>query len=258
MIISESDLLRKALTITTEIERINESLHRLLTTAGSQDHSKASHAIEETTSKKSAKPNKPSKPAKVAKEAKATKVTSTVLKKLAKKSSLKISKANAKTRAASPSGSLGDAILKVLEEKGLPMKVKEVFDALEKTGYQWTNDKPLRQLYARIAKLPGAIRVGNAEYALESTSRVSSKETPKPKVEKEAPKAQEIPTSSEISKEEAVSNNNVSMQESIPSLEKPLPLNSSDIKSEIAEATIIVIEEESTNLPKTDTTSLIY
>src|SRR3990167_8413279 len=118
MIISESDLLRKALTITTEIQRINESLHRLLTTTSSKDSAQVSHSNESLISKKSIPAVKSSKPVKGAK------VNSSVSKKLSKKSLIKGSKANRKTRPISSSGPLREAVLKVLEEKAGPMKVR--------------------------------------------------------------------------------------------------------------------------------------
>ena len=46
MIISESDLLRKALTLTTEIEGINEKLHHLMTQARRQDGVKVASFID--------------------------------------------------------------------------------------------------------------------------------------------------------------------------------------------------------------------
>ena len=265
MIISETDLLRKALSITTEIERINENLHRLLTTTSSQDSSKVSHVSEEVISKKSPKASKlakttkaakPTKAIKPSKTAKVTKIASSVSKKLAKKSSAKGSKSKRKPYVFSASGPLSDAVLKVLEETGVPMKVKEIFTSLEKQGYQWTNDQPLRQLYARIAKLPGAVRVGDGEYALKKNAEAPSKTAPPTKEAKEVSTTSEISTSSDTPKEEVVPSSNLESQESSPSLEKPTP--SSDVISETTENIVIAPEKESAATTNTATTSFIY
>ena len=58
------------------------------------------------------------------------------------------------------------------------MKVTEVFDALQESGYVWVTGAPMQSLYARLRYMPkvfGVIRVDNTKYTLSSAA--SAKES---------------------------------------------------------------------------------
>ncbi len=78
-----------------------------------------------------------------------------------------------KRRLLSPSGPLTPAIIKVLKQHGRPMKVTEVFDELQASGYVWVTETPMQALYARLRYMPKSfrvIRISNAKYTLSSAS----------------------------------------------------------------------------------------
>ena len=62
-------------------------------------------------------------------------------------------------RAASPSGPLAPAVVKVLEENGEPMRVADILDGLLKNGYAFNSSEPKKNLAARIYRLSGVRQV---------------------------------------------------------------------------------------------------
>ena len=62
-------------------------------------------------------------------------------------------------RAASPSGPLAPAVVKVLERRNKPMSVREILDQLLATGYQFNAPDPKKNLAARIYRLKGVRQV---------------------------------------------------------------------------------------------------
>lgn len=152
MIVPDSATLRKAIAIKTELERLDQRLQKILSDAHFQGTAD-SQGLENTLSEISKEARRRGRPSKSN--------FKNSFRFLAKKGSLK-----AKRRAVSPSGPLGPAVLKVLQEHGTSMKVTEIFAALEKAGYQWTAKNPLQTLYIRMPKLTGTKRVAEGTYAL--------------------------------------------------------------------------------------------
>ena len=58
-------------------------------------------------------------------------------------------------RAASPSGPLAPAVIKVLRLKGKAMNVRDILAGLTANGYKFTSPEPKKNLAARIYRLSG-------------------------------------------------------------------------------------------------------
>lgn len=64
---------------------------------------------------------------------------------------------------------LTQAIVKILKQYKTPLKVREIFDALEQSGYEWNFEFPLASLHNHLATLKpssGIIRTKDNKYAL--------------------------------------------------------------------------------------------
>ena len=68
-------------------------------------------------------------------------------------------------RAASPSGPLAPAVVKVLEQKKKRLSVREILEQLLKTGYVFNSPEPKKNLAARIYRLKGVKQVGAGLFA---------------------------------------------------------------------------------------------
>ena len=68
-------------------------------------------------------------------------------------------------RAASPSGPLAPAVVKVLAQNKKPLGVREILDQLLKTGYTFNSPDPKKNLAARIYRLKGVKQVGAGLFA---------------------------------------------------------------------------------------------
>ena len=162
MNIPDSATLRKAIAITTKIESLQEKLRRLFQSepikSDPEDNNYNSELLIGIAKEMSRRGRPPKNSFAVSKKEDY----------LAKKKSPRPSSLKGKPRATSPSGPLGDAVFKILEEHGVPMKVGQIFEALAKKNYQWTAQKPLQTLYIRMPKLRGIIRVDNGKYGLPS------------------------------------------------------------------------------------------
>lgn len=171
MNIPDAATLRKAIAITAKIERLQEELRDLFTVNSSTKNNLQKKKLL-TTSKNSSRRGRPPK----------SKMSHSLLiekgigrKKAAIGAKKNLSPLKGKPRASSPSGPLGPAVLKALEENGLPMKVAEIFEALGKNNYQWTAHKPLQTLYIRMPKLKGLLRTEDGKYALSGIPIIPAK-----------------------------------------------------------------------------------
>ena len=68
-------------------------------------------------------------------------------------------------RAASPSGPLAPAVVKVLGSKKQPMNVRDILDGLLADGYQFNSAEPKKNLAARIYRLNGVKQVSAGLFA---------------------------------------------------------------------------------------------
>ena len=68
-------------------------------------------------------------------------------------------------RAASPSGPLAPAVVKVLEQKNKPMNVRDILDHLLASGYTFNSSEPKKNLAARIYRLRGVKQVSAGLFA---------------------------------------------------------------------------------------------
>ena len=68
-------------------------------------------------------------------------------------------------RAASPSGPLAPAVVKVLEAKKQPMNVRDILDGLLASGYHFNSAEPKKNLAARIYRLNGVKQVSAGLFA---------------------------------------------------------------------------------------------
>lgn len=190
MNIPDAATLRQAIVIATKIESLQEELCSLLAAGNSHNKEETCSYNKETltistNSRRRGRPSKNNNDSFLINEQAARS------KKQRRPSSLK-----GKPRASSPSGPLGPAVLKVLEEKGEPMKVSQIFQALEKDNYQWTARDPLQTLYIRMPKLKGIVRVEDGKYEASGVPIVPAKRGRKAK--KKLPLGEEavIPTTS--------------------------------------------------------------
>ncbi len=71
-----------------------------------------------------------------------------------------------KKRAASPSGPLAPAVVKVLHAKRKPMNVSDILSGLTANGYQFTASEPKKNLAARIYRLKGVKQVSAGLFAV--------------------------------------------------------------------------------------------
>ena len=69
-------------------------------------------------------------------------------------------------RAASPTGPLAPAVVKVLQVKGKPMPVRDILAGLLANGYQFNSTEPKKNLAARIYRLRGVKQVGAGLFAI--------------------------------------------------------------------------------------------
>lgn len=167
MNIPDPAILRKAIVIKTEIERLEHQLHELFASASSQDSAMVSMLLQKPLRGISEEANHGFK------KEKSINKNNPFSAGAKRRGAVK-----GKAREVSPSGPLGPAILKVLKESGAPMKVAEIFEALEKNSYQWTTKNPLQMLYVRMPKLPGVIRADSGAYTLASVSEEGMQEVP--------------------------------------------------------------------------------
>lgn len=89
----------------------------------------------------------------------------------------------ASRRRRSASGPLAPAVCEVLKQAGRPLKVKEIFDALQNAKYQLTGSNPKRSLGVRMYKLPGVRSLGDGTFT------TVPEETPPPAVAEATPPA---------------------------------------------------------------------
>ncbi len=68
-------------------------------------------------------------------------------------------------RAASPSGPLAPAVVKVLEKKKQPMSVRDILAQLLANGYAFNTPEPKKNLAARIYRLKGVKQVSAGLFA---------------------------------------------------------------------------------------------
>ena len=68
-------------------------------------------------------------------------------------------------RAASPSGPLAPAVVKVLEKKKQPMNVRDILAQLLANGYAFNSSEPKKNLAARIYRLKGVKQVSAGLFA---------------------------------------------------------------------------------------------
>ena len=69
-------------------------------------------------------------------------------------------------RAASPSGPLSPAVVKVLQAKKKPMNVRDILAGLTTSGYQFNSSEPKKNLAARIYRLKGVKQVSAGLFGL--------------------------------------------------------------------------------------------
>ncbi|MBM3610445.1 MAG: hypothetical protein FJX18_02830 [Alphaproteobacteria bacterium] len=80
-----------------------------------------------------------------------------------------IIKASTKRKPKASAIKLTQAVIKILKQHKNPLKVREIFDALERSGYQWNFEFPLASLHNHLASLKpssGIIRTKDNKYAL--------------------------------------------------------------------------------------------
>lgn len=68
-------------------------------------------------------------------------------------------------RAASPSGPLAPAVVRVLQSNKKPMNVRDILDGLTSGGYTYNSSEPKKNLAARIYRLKGVKQVGPGLFA---------------------------------------------------------------------------------------------
>ena len=68
-------------------------------------------------------------------------------------------------RAASPSGPLAPAVVRVLAQKNKPMTVRDILAQLLANGYSFNSPEPKKNLAARIYRLKGVKQVGAGLFA---------------------------------------------------------------------------------------------
>ena len=68
-------------------------------------------------------------------------------------------------RAASPTGPLAPAVVKVLRSKNKPMNVRDILAELLSGGYEFNSPEPKKNLAARIYRLKGVKQVGEGLFA---------------------------------------------------------------------------------------------
>lgn len=68
-------------------------------------------------------------------------------------------------RAASPSGPLAPAVVRVLQSSKKPMNVRDILDGLTSSGYTYNSPEPKKNLAARIYRLKGVKQVGPGQFA---------------------------------------------------------------------------------------------
>ena len=71
-----------------------------------------------------------------------------------------------KKRAASPSGPLSPAVVKVLQTKKQPMNVRDILIGLTASGYQFNSSEPKKNLAARVYRLKGVKQVSPGLFGL--------------------------------------------------------------------------------------------
>ena len=69
-------------------------------------------------------------------------------------------------RAASPTGPLSPAVIKVLQAKKQPMNVRDILEGLLTNGYQFNSPEPKKNLAARIYRLKGVKQVSSGLFGL--------------------------------------------------------------------------------------------
>lgn len=69
-------------------------------------------------------------------------------------------------RAASPTGPLSPAVIKVLQARKQPMNVRDILDGLLSNGYQFNSAEPKKNLAARIYRLKGVKQVSAGLFGL--------------------------------------------------------------------------------------------
>lgn len=69
-------------------------------------------------------------------------------------------------RAASPTGPLSPAVVKVLRSKGKAMNVREILDGLFANGYKFNSPEPKKNLAARIYRLKGVKQISAGMFGL--------------------------------------------------------------------------------------------
>ncbi|MFI0347472.1 MAG: hypothetical protein ACH346_01685 [Chthoniobacterales bacterium] len=171
MNIPDSATLRNAITLTTKIESLQMQLRQLLRIDSFQNNAE----INSPNTGSAPEPRRRGRPSKNAPSLNTIKRATEKAASFSKTAGSRQSSLKGKPRATSPSGPLGAAVLKVLEEHARPMKVGEIFEALAKKNYLWTAKKPLQTLYIRIPKLQGIIRVDSGKYALSGIPVIPAK-----------------------------------------------------------------------------------
>ena len=69
-------------------------------------------------------------------------------------------------RAASPTGPLAPAVVKVLKANGKAMNVRDILDRLFSNGYKFNSSEPKKNLAARIYRLKGVKQVSAGLFGL--------------------------------------------------------------------------------------------
>lgn len=65
---------------------------------------------------------------------------------------------------------LAESVAEVLREHGKALKVSEIFEGLTSSGFQFTSPDPKKNLAVRIYKLKGVKQVGPGKFAFDSTT----------------------------------------------------------------------------------------
>ncbi len=198
MITLTVEKLREALDLRTRIEELEKKLTELLGSHLNLVSGVSAAAPVKTTSKPGRKPvkkksagKKPGGPKKaapvaVAPESPAPRRRGRPPKKAAAAPKAR-RKGAGKVRIPSPSGSLADAVVKVLQRSPGPLGVSEIFDGLAQDGYVWTVSEPRKNLAARVYKLEGVAPLGKGRFDL--ASRAAAPRSPA--LEAPAPSATE-------------------------------------------------------------------
>jgi hypothetical protein len=143
-----SSVLRKAAEVQEQIEQLESELHRLLETGNSTDSGSQAGSAAERNQESNAG-EEPSARGRRAGRPAAAAATGTA-------------SANGRSRgrrSSSPSGPLAPAVVKVLKSRSAPMSVAEILDGLNASGYKFTSSEPKKNLFARIYRLKGVVRL---------------------------------------------------------------------------------------------------